>query len=119
MFRATDISRVIKSTRYLHGQYSLVLANVRRYGTHSYDDLLLPFFLELIDSIGAYELLGQLLRAKAPLINVTAFETFFDFVGLNSKIPEYVFRDDSIEYLLMIFQSFSHCQYYRLSRNCS
>ena len=39
---------------------------------------------------GGYDILADLLRAKPDLINMTGFETIFEFLGLNFRTPEYV-----------------------------
>jgi len=40
--------------------------------------------------LGGYEILGDILRIKAQLINLTAFETLFEFLGVNFNSPEFV-----------------------------
>ena len=37
---------------------------------------------------GGYEILTAILRTKSQLINMTGFETLFEFVGLNFRSPE-------------------------------
>jgi len=37
---------------------------------------------------GGYDILSAILRHKAHLINLTAFETIFEFFGLNFSVPE-------------------------------
>lgn len=37
---------------------------------------------------GGYDILGHLLRSKANLINMTGFETLFEFLGLNFRSTE-------------------------------
>ena len=37
---------------------------------------------------GGYDILNHLLRSKASLINMTGFETLFEFLGLNFRSPE-------------------------------
>ena len=39
---------------------------------------------------GGYEILAEMLRSKASIINLTAFETLFEFLGVNFSSPEYV-----------------------------
>jgi len=39
---------------------------------------------------GGYEILGDILRSKAQLINLTAFEILFEFFGVNFNSPEFV-----------------------------
>jgi hypothetical protein len=39
-------------------------------------------------SAGGYELLAEMLRSKAQIINMTAFETLFEFLGVNFTSPE-------------------------------
>ena len=39
---------------------------------------------------GGYEVLGEILRNKAQLINVTGFETMFEFLGMSFRYPECV-----------------------------
>lgn len=34
--------------------------------------------------------MGHILRSKGQLFNITAFETLFEFFGLNFRTPEYV-----------------------------
>ena len=38
--------------------------------------------------VGGYDVLDHLLRSKAHLINMTGFETLFEFLGLNFRSPE-------------------------------
>ena len=68
-----------------------------------------PYLFSLVDihGIGAYEILGRILKEKASLINVTAFETFFEFLGLNSKTPECV-PTSHLRTTLIIAQSLSY-----------
>jgi len=45
--------------------------------------------LVLFDSVlGGYEVLADILRQKAHLINLTTFETLFEFLGVNFGSPE-------------------------------
>ena len=37
-----------------------------------------------------YDILAEILRKKCQLINMTGFETLFEFLGMNFKSPEYV-----------------------------
>ena len=39
-------------------------------------------------SVGGYDVLNHLLRSKAHLINMTGFETLFEFLGLNFRSTE-------------------------------
>lgn len=41
-------------------------------------------------SVGGYEILAGMLRAKTQLINLTGFETIFEFLGINFRSPECV-----------------------------
>ena len=41
-----------------------------------------------IQIIEAFEILAHILRLKALLINLTAFEILFEFLGLNFRNPE-------------------------------
>lgn len=51
---------------------------------HQYD-------LHDVDTLpGGYDVLAALLRSKSHLINMTGFETLFEFLGLNFRSPEYV-----------------------------
>jgi len=38
--------------------------------------------------LGGYEILSEILRKKSELINVTSYETLFEFLGMNFKTPE-------------------------------
>jgi hypothetical protein len=40
--------------------------------------------------IGGYEILANILRTKSQMINMTGFETLFEFLGLNFRSPESV-----------------------------
>lgn len=40
---------------------------------------------------GGYDILADILRLKAEMINMTSFETLFEFLGLNFRSPEFVF----------------------------
>jgi hypothetical protein len=42
----------------------------------------------LFINAGGYDILGAILHRKAHLINLTAFETLFEFLGLNFNVPE-------------------------------
>lgn len=55
--------------------------------------ILIPFLIdESIQTftIGGYEILVDVFRGKAQLINLTAFEILFEFLGMNFNIPECV-----------------------------
>ena len=39
---------------------------------------------------GGYEILADILRGKSQMINITGFETLFEFLGLNFRSPEFV-----------------------------
>jgi len=39
---------------------------------------------------GGYEILANILRSKSQMINMTGFETLFEFLGLNFRSPESV-----------------------------
>jgi len=39
---------------------------------------------------GGYEILADILRGKSQMINISGFETLFEFLGLNFRSPEYV-----------------------------
>jgi hypothetical protein len=43
---------------------------------------------DLLSFVGGYEILAGILRGKAQAINLTAFETLFEFLGLNFGSPE-------------------------------
>lgn len=42
-------------------------------------------------ALGGYDILADILRLKAEMINMTSFETLFEFLGLNFRSPEFVF----------------------------
>lgn len=44
--------------------------------------------LRLIMDVGGYDILADILRKKCQLINMTGFETLFEFLGMNFKSPE-------------------------------
>ncbi|PPQ75051.1 hypothetical protein CVT24_010464 [Panaeolus cyanescens] len=44
---------------------------------------------EDMERLRGYEILGDILRSKATLINLTTFETLFEFLGINFNIPEH------------------------------
>lgn len=50
---------------------------------------LLPVYL-MARFPGGYEILADILGAKGQIINVSSFETLFEFLGLNFRSPEYV-----------------------------
>lgn len=39
-------------------------------------------------SLGGYEILADMLRGKGQHINLTSFETLFEFIGINPRTPE-------------------------------
>ena len=39
-------------------------------------------------STGGYDILANILRNKTHIINMTGFETLFEFLGLNFRTPE-------------------------------
>ncbi|PPQ94175.1 hypothetical protein CVT25_003811 [Psilocybe cyanescens] len=43
---------------------------------------------EDMERLRGYEILGDILRTKAHLVNLTAFETLFEFLGINFNSPE-------------------------------
>ncbi|EAU86631.2 hypothetical protein CC1G_07289 [Coprinopsis cinerea okayama7 len=44
---------------------------------------------EDMERLRGYELLAEMLRSKAQIINLTAFETLFEFLGVNFSSPEH------------------------------
>ena len=42
----------------------------------------------LIMHTEGYDILAEILRKKCQLINMTGFETMFEFLGMNFKSPE-------------------------------
>jgi hypothetical protein len=44
----------------------------------------------LWNHLGGYEILSEILRKKSELINMTSYETLFEFLGMNFKTPELV-----------------------------
>ena len=44
----------------------------------------------LTTRVGGYEILSEILRNKSELINMTSYETLFEFLGMNFKTPESV-----------------------------
>ncbi|KAG6916308.1 hypothetical protein DXG01_007465 [Tephrocybe rancida] len=48
---------------------------------------------EDMERIRGYEILADILRSKAQLINVTGFETVFEFLGMNFRLPEAIALD--------------------------
>jgi hypothetical protein len=44
----------------------------------------------VIMGAGGYEILADILRGKSQMINISGFETLFEFLGLNFRSPEYV-----------------------------
>lgn len=51
-------------------------------------------YQELTATLGGYEILADMLRQKSQLINMTSFETLFEFFGLSFRSPEYVFLSE-------------------------
>jgi hypothetical protein len=49
--------------------------------------------LIVIMSAGGYEILANILRGKSQIINISGFETLFEFLGLNFRSPEYALCD--------------------------
>jgi hypothetical protein len=46
--------------------------------------------LTIVDfRIDGYDVLASTLRARSHIINMTSFETLFEFLGLNFRSPEY------------------------------
>lgn len=42
-----------------------------------------------MERLRGYEVLADILRTKAHLINMTTFETLFEFLGVSFRSPEY------------------------------
>lgn len=51
----------------------------------------------LTHCLGGYEILADILRHKSALINMTGFETLFEFLGLSFRSPEYVVQPSSMQ----------------------
>lgn len=45
-------------------------------------------YIRALMSLGGYEILADILRAKYQLINMTTFETIFEFLGQNFRHDE-------------------------------
>lgn len=58
---------------------------------------------------GGYEILADILRGKTQMINISGFETLFEFLGLNFRSPEYV------KHHFMICYALSYANYARQS----
>jgi hypothetical protein len=44
---------------------------------------------EDMERLRGYEILASVLRPKAQMVNMTGFETIFEFLGFNFRSPEY------------------------------
>lgn len=43
---------------------------------------------EDMERLRGYDILANILRSKSQLINITGFETLFEFLGMNFRSPE-------------------------------
>ena len=85
------------------------MAELRGYGTNAYVACLRSRCV-LTACVGGYEILSEILRNKSELINMTSYETLFEFLGMNFKTPESVVvkvNRDCGSYLLSIYHSHS------------
>ncbi|KAI0029515.1 beach-domain-containing protein [Vararia minispora EC-137] len=53
---------------------------------------------EDMERMRGYEILSSILRKKSQLINVTAYETLFEFIGMNFRIPESSIIQNAVAY---------------------
>ena len=53
--------------------------------------------------VGGYEILSEILRKKSELINVTSYETLFEFLGVNFKNPESVMANVNAVIFSLLF----------------
>ena len=88
----TDTARTLSNTWYTNRRVEKQLAELRGHGTYAYVIIHIrtPTVVGLWNSIGGYEILSEILRNKSALINMTSYETLFEFLGMNFKTPELV-----------------------------
>ncbi|KAG6816009.1 hypothetical protein H0H87_009501 [Tephrocybe sp. NHM501043] len=65
---------------------------------------------EDMERLRGYEILANILRSKAQLINLTGFETLFEFLGLNFRFPDQSTVVNSVAYkaIALDFELWSH-----------
>lgn len=68
------------------------MAELGGYGTASYvyPSKHVRIVEDFFSFLGGYDILAHLLRTKVEFINLTGFETLFEFIGINFRSPEYV-----------------------------
>lgn len=62
--------------------------------------------------IDGYDILASMLRARSHLINMTSFETLFEFLGLNFRTPEYVLPSVITSKALTLVKCIHCCQHH-------
>ncbi|KAI0300557.1 beach-domain-containing protein [Multifurca ochricompacta] len=65
---------------------------------------------EDMERMRGYEILSEILRSKSELINVTSYETLFEFLGMNFKTPDHSTITNPIAYrfIALDFELWSH-----------
>ncbi|KAK7049866.1 Beige protein-like 1 [Paramarasmius palmivorus] len=65
---------------------------------------------EDMERLRGYDILGDILRSKAQIINMTGFETLFEFLGINFRTPEQSTVVNVVAYkaLALDFELWSH-----------
>ncbi|KAK7442741.1 Beige protein-like 1 [Stygiomarasmius scandens] len=65
---------------------------------------------EDMERLRGYEILADILRAKSSLINMTSFETIFEFLGINFRSPDHSTVTNVVAYkcLALDFELWSH-----------
>ncbi|KAG5653218.1 hypothetical protein H0H81_001695 [Sphagnurus paluster] len=67
---------------------------------------------EDMERLRGYEILADILRGKAAMINVTGFETLFEFLGLNFRFPDQSTVVNTVAYkaIALDFELWSHAR---------
>ena len=73
----------------------------------------------VLNYTGGYEILSEILRNKSGLINMTSYETLFEFLGMDFKTPESVIAEINDGFVLTsILQPLNNYKSNRLPVHC-
>ena len=66
-----------------------------------------------------YDILASMLRTRSHLINMTSFETLFEFLGLNFRTPEYASPFIITSRALTLVKYIHCCQHSCIQSDCT
>lgn len=69
--------------------------------------------------LDGYDILASMLKARTHLINMTSFETLFEFLGLNFRTPEYAWPSVITSKILTVVKCIHCCQHHCIQSHCT